>query len=111
MESERYENLFAICALNGTLALGDRQFEVNNNAGKTVSAPVASGRHCVCLQTAKIKHTNGGVMKLFSTDDCTGNYAVLLKGTTRGNVQWVSSASVGKNGIPFAGPYQCDPVN
>ncbi|KAG9061995.1 hypothetical protein KI688_006714 [Linnemannia hyalina] len=105
--------LLVLATLNGALALGDWQFRVYNNAGKTVEVPVIGKRHCVCLetsQTAKIKNTNGGVMKLFSTDDCTGNFAVLSKGATRSNAQWVNSASVGKDGVPSTGPYDCSRI-
>ncbi|KAF9373254.1 hypothetical protein CPB97_000698 [Podila verticillata] len=89
-------------------------FQVTNNAGKTASVPIEGyKRFCVCLettQTAKIKNTNGEVMKLFSTTDCTGNFSVLTKGNTQSNSQWVNSASVGVDGIPSFGPTQCDPV-
>ncbi|KAF9292167.1 hypothetical protein BKA57DRAFT_497363 [Linnemannia elongata] len=105
--------LLALATLNSALALGDWQFVVTNNAGRSVEVPVAGKRHCVCLetsQTSKIKNTNGGVMKLFSTSDCTGNYAVLSKGATRSNAQWVNSASVGQDGIPSSGPNDCSPI-
>ncbi|KAF9162435.1 hypothetical protein BGX20_001725 [Mortierella sp. AD010] len=89
-------------------------FKVTNNAGKSATLPIVGyKRFCVCLettQTATIKNTNGGVMKLFSTDDCTGNYAVLSKRSTRSNAQWVNSVSVGVDGIPSFGPTQCDPA-
>ncbi|KAG0283990.1 hypothetical protein BGZ96_011642 [Linnemannia gamsii] len=105
--------LLAVCTI-GALALGDWQIEITNNAGKTVSVPISGRRYCICLtttQTSKIKNTNGGVMRLFETDDCTGNFSGLAKGATRSNAQWVNSASVGEDGIPSAGPYQCDPAN
>ena len=106
--------LFALCTLSGALALGDWQFEVTNNAGQTVEVPVSGRRYCGCLsssQTNKIKNTNGGVMRLFSTKDCTGNFVALYRGSTRSNAQWVNSASIGEDGIPSDGPYHCDPVN
>ncbi|KAG0032383.1 hypothetical protein BGZ81_010993 [Podila clonocystis] len=112
-----FKSTFLLLALStiGALAQTSWNFEITNNAGKTVSLPVGGYRRfCVCLetsQTAKIKNTNGGVMKLFSTNDCTGNYAVLSKGSTRSNAQWVNSASVGVDGIPSFGPTQCDPAN
>jgi len=84
-----------------------------NNAGKTANIPIDGQRFCVCLettQTAKIKNTDGGVVKLFTTNDCTGNFAVLAAGATRTNAQWVNSASVGIDGIPSTGPTQCDPA-
>ena len=106
--------LFALCTLNGALALGDWQFQVTNNAGKTVTVPVGGRRYCMCLttsQTNKIKNTNGGVMRLFSSDNCKGDFVALYKGSTRSNAQWVNSASIGEDGIPSSGPNHCDPVN
>ncbi|KAF9103751.1 hypothetical protein BGX27_010392 [Mortierella sp. AM989] len=103
--------LLVLCAI-GALAQ-TWTIEVTNNAGRKVSVDIAGRRHCICLknsQTAKIKNTNGGVMKLFSTSDCTGNFAELAKGSTRSNAQWVNSASVGLAGIPSTGPYDCTPV-
>lgn len=90
-------------------------FDVTNNAGKTVSSGPISNykRFCLCLkttQTAKIKNTHGGVMKMFSTDNCKGNFATLSLGSTRTNSQWVNSVSVGIDGIPSFGPTQCDPI-
>ncbi|KAF9178346.1 hypothetical protein BGZ51_004753 [Haplosporangium sp. Z 767] len=87
-------------------------FSCTNNRGTTVNNPVIGKRVCICLktsQTAKLKNTNGGDMKLFSTTDCTGNYVQLAKGKTQNNAQWVNSASVGQSGIPSAGPFNCDP--
>ncbi|KAG0362238.1 hypothetical protein BG005_006377, partial [Podila minutissima] len=84
--------------------------EVTNNAGTTVRVDIEGRRHCICLehsQTAKIKNTNGGLMRLFSTNDCKGNFAGLDKGKTVSNAQWVNSASVGISGIPSTGPYDC----
>ncbi|KAG9071358.1 hypothetical protein KI688_005569 [Linnemannia hyalina] len=105
--------LFVLCTLNGALAAGDWQFQITNNAGKVYTIPAYGKRECICLETSqtnKIKNTNGGVMKLFSTHDCTGNFAVLNKGSMRSNAQWVNSASIGKDGFPSTGPNHCDPV-
>ncbi|KAF9919114.1 hypothetical protein FBU30_011168 [Linnemannia zychae] len=109
-----------ILLLSGLLTIGALaqtwSFDISNNAGQRASTGPISGykRFCLCLktsQTAQIHNTNGGVMKLFSTDDCTGNFAVLSLGSTRSNAQWVNSASVGIDGVPSFGPTQCDPVN
>ncbi|GJJ72083.1 hypothetical protein EMPS_04440 [Entomortierella parvispora] len=103
--------LLALCTA-GTFAK-TWHIQLWNNAGKTANIPIVGNRFCVCLettQTAKIKNTDGGVVKLFSTNDCTGNFAVLGAGATRTNAQWVNSASVGQDGIPSTGPTQCDPA-
>ncbi|KAF9925336.1 hypothetical protein FBU30_004926 [Linnemannia zychae] len=104
--------LLALCTVSA-FAQTLWNFEVTNLAGKTQRVDVAGKRHCVCLahtQTYKLKNTNGGVMKLFKTDDCTGSYGVLAKGSTITNAQWVNSASVGQDGIPSTGPYDCTGV-
>ncbi|KAG0009308.1 hypothetical protein BGZ82_004104, partial [Podila clonocystis] len=57
-------------------------------------------RICFCLsktQTAIINGQLGGDVKLFSTSDCTGNYA--NGGKITNNAQWVNSVSFGKSGI------------
>ncbi|OAQ22367.1 hypothetical protein K457DRAFT_143477 [Linnemannia elongata AG-77] len=108
-----------ILLLSGLVTIGafaqTWSFDVTNNAGKTASSGPIEGyeRFCLCLkttQTSKIHNTHGGVMKLFSTDDCTGNFVSLPLGSTRSNSQWVNSASVGVDGIPSFGPTQCDPI-
>lgn len=103
--------LLTLCTAGAFARIWHIQFW--NNAGKTANVPVSGDRFCICLettQTAKIKNTDAGVVKLFSTNDCTGNFAVLAKGATRTNAQWVNSASVGIDGIPSEGPTQCDPA-
>ncbi|KAG0054092.1 hypothetical protein BGZ83_011976 [Gryganskiella cystojenkinii] len=57
-------------------------------------------RYCFCLkqtQTARIDGTYGGDVKLFSSSDCTGNYA--NGQTITNNAQWVNSISLGASGI------------
>ncbi|KAG0334755.1 hypothetical protein BG004_000278 [Podila humilis] len=86
------------------------QIQVTNNAGRTVNVPIMGERVCICLkhtQTSKIKNTKGGVMRLFGSDDCTGNFVGLALGATRTGAHWVNSASVGRDGIPSAGPFSC----
>ncbi|KAF9923932.1 hypothetical protein FBU30_006002 [Linnemannia zychae] len=58
-------------------------------------------RYCFCLkdtQTGRIDGTYGGDVKLFSTADCSGNYAN-GSGKATDNAQWVNSISVGASGI------------
>ncbi|KAG0293395.1 hypothetical protein BGZ96_002863 [Linnemannia gamsii] len=72
----------------------------NNDGAKWTFLDVPSGsRYCFCLkdtQTARIDGGNGGDVKLFSTTDCTGNYANGKKVTD--NAQWVNSISLGASG-------------
>lgn len=74
---------------------------VNNDGSKWKFLDVPDGkRYCFCLkdtQTARIRGENGGDVKLFSTSDCTGNYANGNKVTD--NAQWVNSVSLGASGI------------
>ncbi|KAG0042887.1 hypothetical protein BGZ83_012063 [Gryganskiella cystojenkinii] len=103
--------LLGLCTATA-LAQTSWSFSCTNNRGTTVTAPVSGKRVCICLktsQTAKLGNVNGGTMKLFSTDDCTGNFVQLAKGKTQNNAQWVNSASVGQPNIASAGPFNCDP--
>lgn len=63
-----------------------------------------SKRICQCLsgtQTNKIKNTNGGLVRVFSTTDCTGNYDTIAIGSTISNAQWVNSVSLGQSGTSY----------
>ncbi|KAG0340153.1 hypothetical protein BG004_006538 [Podila humilis] len=97
--------------LNGVEA-GWARLYIKNNAGKEQSVVVASNsRACACLkntQTNSIRASNGGVVKLFSNKDCTGNFKVLGKNSMIKNAQWVNSASWGADGIPSWGGSVCD---
>ncbi|KAG0234615.1 hypothetical protein BGW42_006366 [Actinomortierella wolfii] len=116
-KKKMHRSIVLLLALVATVALAvdyDWIFSITNNKKKVTKVPVIGRRLCICLknsQTAKITNIDAGVMKLFSTTDCTGNFAVLKKGSTRSNAQWVMSASVGVDGIPSAGPYDCSPQN
>jgi hypothetical protein len=74
----------------------------NNGATKLKFFYVPDGeRYCICLsktQTARIDGVYGVNVKLFSTSDCTGNYA--NGKTITDNAQWVNSVSFGASGIP-----------
>ncbi|KAF9923951.1 cytochrome c1 [Linnemannia zychae] len=73
--------------------------DLQNNDGslKTGFSLNNDQRGCACLsktQTAQIMGQDGGDVKLFSTSDCTGNYAN-GSGKTTYNAQWVNSVSFG----------------
>ncbi|KAF9574682.1 hypothetical protein EC968_005913 [Mortierella alpina] len=95
--------LVAFCA---SIALANPDFYVHleNNSGRRVSLEVPnhpSVRRCYCLsktQTNKIDGRYGGDVKLFSTSNCSGNYASGNRVTS--NAQWVNSVSAGASGIP-----------
>ncbi|KAF9309854.1 hypothetical protein BG003_009216 [Podila horticola] len=87
--------LMALLATSA-LAQGDYHMDVYNNAGQKL-------RSCFCLkntQTANIHNVDVADAKLFSTNDCTGNFASLAKGSTQSNAQWVNSFSFGDSGRP-----------
>ncbi|KAF9969737.1 hypothetical protein BGZ73_007762 [Actinomortierella ambigua] len=73
------------------------------NKEKTKYASFYSERYerlCYCVRdtsTYRIDGDRGGDVKLFSTTDCTGNYAAGTKENI--NAQWVKSISFGKSGI------------
>lgn len=95
--------LVALCA---SVALANPDFYVHleNNSGRRVSIEVPNlpnVRRCYCLsktQTNIIDGRFGGDVKLFSTSNCSGNYAQGKKITS--NAQWVNSVSAGASGIP-----------
>lgn len=95
--------LLALLAASA-LAVGDYHMNVFNNAGKKISFYDYKGhRTCLCvknIQTAKIFNVDVGDAKLFSTQDCTGNFVALSKGKTQSNAQWVNSFSFGDSGRP-----------
>ncbi|KAK3841518.1 MAG: hypothetical protein J3R72DRAFT_475467 [Linnemannia gamsii] len=76
----------------------------NNSGGRTsIEVPYYGGeRWCYCLsqtQTNKIDGRSANDVKLFSSSDCTGNYA---SGTAKitYNAQWVNSVSFGASNKP-----------
>ncbi|KAG0311261.1 hypothetical protein BGZ97_011967 [Linnemannia gamsii] len=92
--------LFAASAL----AQGDYHIDIYNNANQRMRFYDYSGhRTCICaknVQTAKIRNVDVADAKLFSTNDCTGNFVQLGKGNTQSNTQWVNSFSFGASGVP-----------
>ncbi|KAG0025371.1 hypothetical protein BGZ81_007208 [Podila clonocystis] len=109
-----YKTLFLILAVCSTVVLGVESnyfLHLKNSAGKEQTLVARWGtRQCVCLkntQTASIRGQSGGVIKLFSTNDCTGNYQTLGSDKTANNAQWVNSASWGKGGISSSNPNGC----
>ncbi|KAG0288897.1 hypothetical protein BGZ97_006640 [Linnemannia gamsii] len=100
--------ILVVCS---TIVLGAESYEIllKNNAGNSMVLVAGSDqRTCFCLvntQTASIKGQNGGDIKLFSSDNCNGNYQSLGPNDTAYNAQWVNSASWGKSGIPSTDGY------
>ncbi|KAG0049017.1 hypothetical protein BGZ83_006134 [Gryganskiella cystojenkinii] len=96
--------ILAVCAASASAY----EVVVKNNQGWASTFPVASGdRWCFCVkntQTASIKGNGGGDIKLFSKDDCTGNFVQLGSNSQQNNAQWVNSFSMGASGIPSGGP-------
>ncbi|KAG0032360.1 hypothetical protein BGZ81_011049 [Podila clonocystis] len=94
----------ALCLAQVALASPDYYIKIfNNDDSKSKLLEVMNGsRLCYCIsqtQTARIDgRFAGGDVKLFSTSDCTGNWAN-GSGKITNNAQWVNSVSFGKSGI------------
>lgn len=100
-----YKSLVLLALLaTSALAQGDYHMDVYNSKGQRLRFYDYKGhRSCFCLkntQTTKIHNVDVGDAKLFSTNDCTGNFASLAKGKTRTNTEWVNSFSFGDSGRP-----------
>ncbi|KAF8952609.1 hypothetical protein BGZ52_005065, partial [Haplosporangium bisporale] len=64
-------------------------------------------RDCICLnntQAGSITGVNGGLIKLFSSSDCSGKYKTLGSNSQASNAHWVNSFSFGASGVPTSGP-------
>ncbi|KAK3836511.1 MAG: hypothetical protein JOS17DRAFT_734393 [Linnemannia elongata] len=93
--------LAALCYAQVTLAVYQIWIENNDNSKHRYLSVPEGSRWCYCLsktQTAIIDDNGGGNVKLFSSSDCTGNFASGTKKTTY-NSQWVNSVSFGEDGI------------
>ncbi|KAF9903597.1 hypothetical protein EC991_003509 [Linnemannia zychae] len=87
------------------------QLKDNSGARQVTFTLGAKDRDCYCLrrtQTGSIRGINGGDIKLFSKDDCTGNYSQLGPNDVANNAQWVNSVSFGASGIPSSLHLFCD---
>ncbi|ORX52829.1 hypothetical protein DM01DRAFT_1408152 [Hesseltinella vesiculosa] len=75
------------------------QFTVTNQAGKSVQLyNNCNARLCACLantQSHTICGNNGGTIKVFSTSDCSGNFATVASNGCINNAEWVNSISTG----------------
>ncbi|KAG0046280.1 hypothetical protein BGZ83_008538 [Gryganskiella cystojenkinii] len=90
---------YTILVQNNGLVKGQYLFEYGVNT-----------RICWCLkntQTAAITGINGGNIKVFSTSDCTGNFATISPNGVLNNAQWVNSVSFGASGVSSTGPDSC----
>ncbi|KAG0029480.1 hypothetical protein BGZ82_007943 [Podila clonocystis] len=94
----------ALCLTQVAIASPDYYLKIFNNDGsKSKQLDVINGyRLCFCIsqtQTARIDgRFSGADVKLFSTNDCTGNWAN-GSGKITSNAQWVNSVSFGNSGI------------
>ncbi|KAF9904173.1 hypothetical protein EC991_002967 [Linnemannia zychae] len=106
-----HKALAMILVVCSTIVLGVESYEIllKNNAGKAMVLIAGAGkRTCFCLvntQTASIKGQDGGDIKLFSSNNCKGNYQTLGSNEGAYNAQWVNSVSWGKSGIPSTDGY------
>lgn len=102
--------LFSAVVLAGTaLAGAPYAVIIKNNAGQEeiLGENGDSTRVCWCLkntQTASITGDNGGLIRAFSSSDCTGNYDTIGSNSGINNAQWVNSISFGASGVASTGP-------
>ncbi|KAG0346120.1 hypothetical protein BG004_002409 [Podila humilis] len=100
-----YKSL-ALLTLLASSAFGQviYHMEVYNNAGRMQSfVEYKDQRACFCLkntQSNKIRNLDVPDAKLFWSNDCTGAYDTIARGTTRTSAHWVNSFSLGASGIP-----------
>ncbi|KAG0332615.1 hypothetical protein BG004_001169 [Podila humilis] len=84
---------------------------IKNNAGREQTLVTRDyTRQCVCLkntQTNSITTNNGGVVRLFRSNDCTGSYTTINPNFQLKPAHWVNSVSWGKGNIPSVGPNGC----
>ncbi|KAG0093911.1 hypothetical protein BGZ93_008781 [Podila epicladia] len=105
-----YKSLALLATLCSAALAADYRLELHHNtdSNKWVSLFTQTGtRTCFCtknVQTGWIKGNNGGDIKLFSSNDCTGNFQTLGTNERVNNAQWVNSVSFGKSGISSVGP-------
>jgi len=105
--------LFSAVALAGTAIAGAPYVVViTNKAGKqeVLGENGDNTRVCWCLkntQTASITGSNGGLIRAFSTSDCTGNYDTIGTNSNINNAEWVNSISFGASGAASTGPASC----
>lgn len=108
--STMHKSLVLLATLASAVLAADYKLELHHAtvSSKWVSLYTQAGtRICFCtknVQTGWIKGNNGGDIKLFSNNDCTGNFATLDSNSRVDNAQWVNSVSFGKSGIPSDGP-------
>ena len=104
-----YKSLILLLALSSS-ALASYFVDIKNNDGsKSFRFQVVSNadRACWCIkntQTGTIKGVSGGTIKLFSSNDCTGNFQTIGSDGQVSNAQWVNSFSMGASNVPSSGP-------
>ncbi|KAG0309746.1 hypothetical protein BGZ97_012983 [Linnemannia gamsii] len=100
--------MLALCAVISVAQAGE--IHLWNSAGKRISLFDQPGRNCFCLENTKavkMYNKDGINVKLFSTSDCTGNYAAFPQGRTLNNVHGINSVYIGQLGFPPSGPLTC----
>ncbi|KAF9173735.1 hypothetical protein BGX21_005085 [Mortierella sp. AD011] len=101
--------LLSLAVCSGVVLAEYRINIFNNNKSKQRSITFPDGaRFCICVkntQTGFVQGVNGGDIKLFSSTDCTGNFAAIGTNGYAKNAQWVNSISFGQPGIPSSGPF------
>ncbi|KAG0372656.1 hypothetical protein BGX24_012755 [Mortierella sp. AD032] len=103
-----YKSLLLLLGL-GSSAFAARSVIVRSNDGSKKFQFWLNDvdRYCYCVrdtQTGSVEGVNGGVIRLFSTSDCTGNFQTIGSNEKIYNTQWVNSFSYGAGGIASGGP-------
>ena len=93
------KNLIALSFL-GVIATADYSVTIMDVCGDGTSLD-ATSRTCFCtsnMDTNTIMNMNGGIVKLFTTTDCTGSYDVMGSVEELNDATWVNSISLGPAG-------------
>ncbi|KAF9895733.1 hypothetical protein BX616_008943 [Lobosporangium transversale] len=107
-----YKSLVLLLAVCSNVVLGYHYVTIENNAAKYYSTAALQDleRKCICVkntQTAAIRGVNGGTIRLFKSNDCTGTYQTLGSNSYLKNTYWVNSYSFGASGMASSGPNGC----
>ncbi|KAF9301780.1 hypothetical protein BGZ74_006273 [Mortierella antarctica] len=90
----------AACA---SVAYAEYKVQICNNGCQKVHTFKTPNniRPCICLastQTATIGGIDGGIIKVFQSNNCRGNYQTIPSNKAIENAQWVNSMSFGPSG-------------
>ncbi|GJJ74120.1 hypothetical protein EMPS_06478 [Entomortierella parvispora] len=89
---------------------GSNKFQVTayQSNGHGLGFLVFGGRTCVCLAnvvTSSLDGSNGGVIQVYGSNDCSGGFQTMDSNGHLGNAEWVNSVSFGVGGVA-AGKFQ-----